>query len=55
MAYQIFESKIDRITQDYLRKRENLALTIGVVEQGHHYIQGFGKLSDTVSAIPKCW
>ncbi|WP_333093918.1 MULTISPECIES: serine hydrolase domain-containing protein [unclassified Microcoleus] len=43
---------MDRITQDYLSKREKLALTIGVVEQGHHYIKGFGKLSDTVSAIP---
>ncbi|MEG4499334.1 hypothetical protein QUB05_19910 [Microcoleus sp. F10-C6] len=50
--YQTLESKIDRMTQDYLSKREKLALTIGVVGQGHHYIKGFGNLSDTVSAIP---
>ncbi|MEG4092444.1 hypothetical protein QUA38_24120 [Microcoleus sp. Pol12B4] len=55
MAYQNFDSKIDQITQDYLSKRENLALTLRVVDQGHDYIQGFGKLSDTVYAIPKCW
>lgn len=40
------------MTQDYLSKRENLALTIGVVDRGHHYIQGFGKLSNTAPALP---
>ncbi|WP_339382896.1 serine hydrolase domain-containing protein [Microcoleus asticus] len=40
------------MTQDYLSKRENLALTIGVVDQGHHYIKGFGKLSNTDPAVP---
>jgi serine-type D-Ala-D-Ala carboxypeptidase/endopeptidase len=52
MDYQNFESKIDRITQDYINHRENLALTIGVVEQGHHYIKGFGKFSDTDDSLP---
>ncbi|MGL5065508.1 MAG: serine hydrolase, partial [Microcoleus sp.] len=52
MAYNKFESKVDRITQNYLSNRENVALTIGVVEQGHHYIKGFGKFSDTDDSLP---
>jgi hypothetical protein len=42
MNYQKFESKVDRITQDYVSNRENVALTIGVVEQGNHYLKQQG-------------
>jgi serine-type D-Ala-D-Ala carboxypeptidase/endopeptidase len=52
MNYQKFESKIDRITQDYINHRENLAFTIGVIEQGDSYIKGFGKFSDTDNSLP---
>lgn len=52
MAYKEFESKVDRITRNYVSQRQNLALAIGVVEQGHHYIKGFGKFSDTDDSLP---
>jgi len=46
------ESKISQITNDYVSKRGNVALTIGVIQQGHFYIKGFSKISDTNHAIP---
>lgn len=39
------ESEINQITHDYVSKRENVALTIGVIQQGHTYIKGFGRFS----------
>lgn len=46
------ESKINQITNDYVNKRENIALTVGVIEPGRSYVKGFGKLSDTNHALP---
>ena len=52
MTYNKVESAIDKITKNYINNRQNVALTIGVFEQGHHYIKGFGKFSDTDDSVP---
>ncbi len=46
------QTKINKITNDYVNKRENVALTIGVIQPGRSYVKGFGKLSDTNHALP---
>lgn len=46
------ESKINQITNDYINKRENVALTIGVIQPEYSYVKGFGKLGDTNPALP---
>ncbi|MEG4231671.1 serine hydrolase domain-containing protein, partial [Microcoleus sp. Pol11C3] len=49
---QATSSAIDIFSKPYLSKREKLALTIGVIDKGHHYIKAFGKLSNTAPAVP---
>ena len=52
MNIQDLEAKIDRITNDYRSKRKNVVLTIGVIQQGHHYTKGFGQVSDSNPSLP---
>lgn len=52
MDVQDLEVKINQITKDYVSKRENVALTIGVIQQGHHYIKGFGQVSNADHSLP---
>jgi serine-type D-Ala-D-Ala carboxypeptidase/endopeptidase len=52
MIAQDLEAKIDQITNDYLGKRKSVALVIGAIQQGHHYIKGFGRVSDTDHSLP---
>lgn len=52
MDSQDLESQIDRIAGSYVSRRENVALTIGVIQQDRHYIKGFGKLSGTQPSTP---
>ncbi|MBW4517936.1 MAG: serine hydrolase [Timaviella obliquedivisa GSE-PSE-MK23-08B] len=52
MNIQNLESKISQITNDYVDKTENVALTIGVIQQEHSYVKGFGKSSDANHALP---
>lgn len=52
MDAQDLEAKINQITNDYVSTRENVALTIGVIQQRHHYIQGFGRASNADRSLP---
>jgi serine-type D-Ala-D-Ala carboxypeptidase/endopeptidase len=52
MDIQDLETKINQITNDYVSKRKSVALTIGVINQGHHYIKGFGQVTDGDHARP---
>jgi serine-type D-Ala-D-Ala carboxypeptidase/endopeptidase len=52
MNAQDLEAKINPIANDYASKRKNVALTIGVIQQGHHYIKGFGQVSDANRSLP---
>ena len=52
MNIQDLESKINQITRDYINKRENIALTVGVIRQGHSFIKGFGQFSDADPSLP---
>jgi serine-type D-Ala-D-Ala carboxypeptidase/endopeptidase len=46
MDIQDLEAKINQITNDYVSRRKNAALTIGMIQKGKHYIQEFGQVSD---------
>ncbi|KAM3116460.1 serine hydrolase domain-containing protein [Phormidesmis sp. 146-33] len=52
MDSQNLENKINQITNDYVSKREKVALTIGVIQQGHHYTKGLGQVSDHSCSLP---
>ena len=52
MNIQDLESKINQITHDYINQRDNLALTVGVIQQGHSFIKGFGQVSDANPSPP---
>jgi CubicO group peptidase (beta-lactamase class C family) len=52
MNAQDLEAKISQIANDYVGKRKNIALTIGVIHQRHHYIKGFGSVSDSEQSLP---
>jgi CubicO group peptidase (beta-lactamase class C family) len=46
MDIQNLEAKINQITNDYVSKRKNVVLTIGMIQKGQHYTQEFGQVSD---------
>jgi serine-type D-Ala-D-Ala carboxypeptidase/endopeptidase len=52
MNAQDLEAKISQITNDYVDKRKSVALTVGVIQQGHHHIKGFGSISDSEQSLP---
>jgi serine-type D-Ala-D-Ala carboxypeptidase/endopeptidase len=52
MNVQDLDAKINQITNDYVSKRKNVALTIGVIQKGHHYIKGFGQVNDVDHSLP---
>jgi D-alanyl-D-alanine-carboxypeptidase/D-alanyl-D-alanine-endopeptidase len=52
MDIQDLEDKVNQVTNDYVNKRENVALTIGVIQQEHHYIKGLGQVSDGSRSLP---
>ena len=51
-AQNVFSSQIEKIAQDYVKKKKNKGLVIGIVQGDGTEIKGFGKLSNKQALSP---
>jgi CubicO group peptidase (beta-lactamase class C family) len=46
------KDRVTKLGNAYLKKHQNAALVIGVLQNGHRYLQGFGQVSQTNAGPP---